>query len=264
MIQAASKPVLSVHNLSKSYGNVSALSGITLDVRRGEVLAVVGNNGAGKSSLVKILAGVTDPDSGTIAVDDRPVRIDSPATARALGIATVFQNLSLCDNLTIAENIYLGQEIGRYRLDWATMEHHAAQVLRQLSPTAFRVTAKVSELSSGQRQTVAIARSLLGDPSIIVLDEPTAMFGADQQALVLHLIRQLRIRGLGVLLLSPTLDEVGVVADRIVVLRQGQVNGVFDAYAGKDQIRAAMSVSPNPETGNRTPAGAYLFSAGIS
>ena len=243
-------PVLEVRRLCKTYGRVSALTDVDLEVHRGEVLAVLGNNGAGKSSLVEILAGVERPDSGSIAINGMPARIDRPDIAHALGIATVFQDLGLCRNMTIVENMYLGRELGGVVLDDTTMIEHAAQLLRQLYAGRFRMDAKITDLTGAERQIVAIARSLLGDPSLVVLDEPTAALGVEQRATVLHMIRQLRARGISTVMVSHDLEDVVAVADRVVVLRLGRVSGVFSVRnAVPEQVRSAMSVVPAPRIG---------------
>jgi simple sugar transport system ATP-binding protein/D-xylose transport system ATP-binding protein len=221
--------VLSLRGISKSFGAVAALTDVDLDVAAGQVVAIVGDNGAGKSTLVKVLAGVHRADTGTVFFADEPVTIDSPAAAHSLGIATVFQDLALCENLNVVENLFLGREIRRGRLDEVTMETRSWELLRQLSAKIPTVRIPVASLSGGQRQTVAIARSLLGDPKIIILDEPTAALGVEQTAEVLNLIERLRERGLGVIMISHNMEDVRAVADRIVVLRLGRNNGVFDA-----------------------------------
>src|SRR5262245_38206056 len=169
--------VLSLRGISKNFGAVAALTDVDLDVPAGQVVAIVGDNGAGKSTLVKVLAGVHRPDAGSVMFADEVVTIGSPAAAHALGIATVFQDLALCENLNVVENLFLGQEIRRGRLDEVTMETRSWELLRQLSAKIPTVRIPVASLSGGQRQTVAIARSLLGDPKIIILDEPTAALG---------------------------------------------------------------------------------------
>ena len=238
----ADPPTLVVRGLTKRFGAITALADVDLDVRRGEVVALVGENGAGKSTLVGILSGMTRPSAGTILVDNVPVRIDSPARAQALGIATVFQGLALCENLDVVRNLFLGREIGSFRLDQPTMERQSTRLLKQIFSTVSRVRDRVGELSGGQRQTVAIARTLLGDPSIVILDEPTAALGTTQRMEVLHQITQLRARGLGVVMISHNLDDVGAVADRVAVLRHGRTNGVFDvASTTSEQIHLAMT-----------------------
>jgi D-xylose transport system ATP-binding protein len=210
----------------------------------------VGDNGAGKSTLVKVLAGVHRPDTGTVTFADREVTIGSPADAHALGIATVFQDLALCENLNVVENLFLGREIRRGRLDEVAMETRSWELLRQLSAKIPTVRIPVASLSGGQRQTVAIARSLLGDPKIIILDEPTAALGVEQTAEVLNLIERLRERGLGVIMISHNMEDVRAVADRIVVLRLGRDNGVFDAaeVSTEDLVAAITGATDNVAT----------------
>ncbi|HLR27134.1 MAG TPA: ATP-binding cassette domain-containing protein [Ruania sp.] len=238
----AGSTVLTLRGVSKSFGAVAALTAVDLDVAAGEVVAVVGDNGAGKSTLVKMLAGVHAADSGTITFAGRQVRISSPAQAQNLGIATVFQDLALCENLTVVENLFLGQELSPLRLDETTMETRSWQLLRQLSAKIPTVRIPVASLSGGQRQTVAIARSLLGDPQLIILDEPTAALGVEQTAEVLNLVERLRDRGLAVIMISHNMADVQAVADRIAVLRLGRNNGFFDAHAAtSEEIVAAIT-----------------------
>lgn len=242
--------VLSLRGISKNFGAVAALTDVDLDVSAGQVVAIVGDNGAGKSTLVKVLAGVHRPDTGTVMFADEVVTIDSPAAAHSLGIATVFQDLALCENLNVVENLFLGQEIRRSRLDEVTMETRSWELLRQLSAKIPTVRIPVASLSGGQRQTVAIARSLLGDPKIIILDEPTAALGVEQTAEVLNLIERLRERGLGVIMISHNMEDVRAVADRIVVLRLGRNNGVFDAadVSTEDLVAAITGAKDNVAT----------------
>jgi len=241
-VTASPPPTLVVRGLTKWYGGITALDGVDIDVRRGEVVALAGENGAGKSTLVNVLSGMTRSDGGTIFLDDTPVRIDGPSRARALGIATVFQGLALCENLDVVKNLFLGREIGSFWMDEPAMERQSTQLLRQIFSTVARVRDRVGELSGGQRQTVAIARTLLGDPSIVILDEPTAALGTTQRMEVLNQIVQLRARGLGVIMISHNLDDIGAVADRVVVLRHGKNNGMFDvASATTEQVHQAMT-----------------------
>ncbi|NEM90727.1 ATP-binding cassette domain-containing protein [Galbitalea soli] len=216
-----------MRGINKSFGAVRALTDVDLDIHAGEVVALVGDNGAGKSTLVKILAGVHAQDSGEITFDEKRVSIPSPAASRELGIATVFQELSLCDNLDVVSNLFLGREIGAAALDEVEMEKRSWELLRQLSAKIPSVRVPVASLSGGQRQTVAIARSLIGEPTVVILDEPTAALGIAQTAEVLNLVERLRERGLGVVLISHNLADVQAVADRVVVLRLGRNNGVF-------------------------------------
>jgi D-xylose transport system ATP-binding protein len=220
-------PILSLRGVSKGFGAVQALTDISLDVYAGEVVALVGDNGAGKSTLVKILAGVHTHDAGTLTFDGDVVQIPSPAASRQLGIATVFQDLALCDNLDVVANLFLGREISHGTLKEEEMEQRSWTLLRQLSAKIPSVRIAVASLSGGQRQTVAIARSLIGDPRVVILDEPTAALGVAQTAEVLNLIERLRERGLGVVLVSHNMADVQAVADRVAVLRLGRNNGVF-------------------------------------
>lgn len=222
--------ILSMRGIGKKFGAVQALTDIELEVYAGEVVAIVGDNGAGKSTLVKVLAGVHPPDGGKIEFDDQPVTIASPTDARDLGVATVFQDLALCDNLDVVSNLWLGRELvaGGRTLDEVQMEQRSWTLLRELSAKIPSVRIPVASLSGGQRQTVAIARSLIGEPRIVILDEPTAALGVAQTAEVLNLIERLRERGLGVILISHNMADVMAVADRVVVLRLGRNNGIFN------------------------------------
>jgi D-xylose transport system ATP-binding protein len=240
---ASAEPVLSLRGVNKRFGAVQALTDVELHVRSGEVVALVGDNGAGKSTLVKVIAGVHPPDSGEITVDGARAHIDSPATAQRIGIATVFQDLSLCDNLDVVANLFLGSEETRGpSLDEVAMERRSWELLRQLSAKIPSVRIPVASLSGGQRQTVAIARSLLGEPKVVMLDEPTAALGVAQTAEVLNLVETLRERGLAVVLISHNMADVLAVADRVVVLRLGRNNGDFDvSRTTNEEIIAAIT-----------------------
>jgi D-xylose transport system ATP-binding protein len=221
--------VLTVHAIGKRFGAVKALTDVDFWVNEGEVVALIGDNGAGKSTLVKLLSGVYSPDSGVIEYDGEPVAIGTPADAQELGIATVFQDLALCDNLDVVANLWLGRELRTGRtLDEVDMEQQTWTLLRELSAKIPSVRIPVASLSGGQRQTVAIARSLIGDPRIVILDEPTAALGVAQTAEVLNHIERLRERGHGVVLVSHSMADVMAVADRVVVLRLGRNNGVYN------------------------------------
>lgn len=234
--------VLSLRGISKNFGAVAALTDIDLDVAAGEVVAIVGDNGAGKSTLVKVLSGVYPPDGGTITFEGRQVTLASPAQAHAMGIATVFQDLALCENLDVKANLFLGQELRPWNLDDVGMEVRSWQLLRELSAKIPTLTVPVAALSGGQRQTVAIARSLLGDPKVIMLDEPTAALGVEQTAEVLNLVERLRDSGRGVLMISHNMEDVRAVADRVAVLRLGRNNGVFSARdVSSEKIVAAIT-----------------------
>ncbi len=233
--------VLSLRNVSKRFGAVSALTDIDLDVHAGEVVALVGDNGAGKSTLVKVLAGVHQPTTGTIHFGGKQVTLDDPGAALDLGIATVFQDLALCENLDVVANIYLGRELNALCLDEVAMEVKAWTLLNELSARIPNVRDVVASLSGGQRQTVAIARSLLLDPRLIMLDEPTAALGVAQTAEVLNLIERVRDRGHAVIMISHNMEDVRAVADRIVVLRLGRNNGVFYPDSSNQELVAAIT-----------------------
>jgi D-xylose transport system ATP-binding protein len=249
MTEGGSAPVLSLKGVSKSFGPVQALSGVDFEVRSGEVVALVGDNGAGKSTLVKTIAGIHPADAGTISFEGREVTITSPTDAVDLGIATVYQDLALCDNLDVVENLFLGREeradgparvVGQ--LDEVGMEKQTGDLLENLAVTITDVRAEVGTMSGGQRQQVAIARSLLGEPKLVMLDEPTAALGVRQTAQVLELIKRLRERGYGVVVISHNLADIFAVADRIFVLRLGQKAGDFDANdSNQDQVVAAIT-----------------------
>ncbi|UBH05534.1 ABC transporter ATP-binding protein [Leucobacter sp. Psy1] len=216
-------PVLTLSAVGKRFGAVQALTDVHLNVSPGEVVALVGDNGAGKSTLVKIMSGVYQPDEGEIIFDGKRVTINGPRQAKELGIATVFQDLALADNLDVVANLFLGQEetVGGV-LDEVEMEARSWQLLRQLSAKIPSVRIPIASLSGGQRQTVAIARSLVGNPKVVMLDEPTAALGVAQTAEVLNLVERLRENGLGVVLITHNMADVQAVADRIIVLRLGK------------------------------------------
>jgi D-xylose transport system ATP-binding protein len=250
--------VLSLRGVSKSFGAVAALTDIDLDVHSGEVVALVGDNGAGKSTLVKVLAGVHPPDTGSITFAGEEVTLGTPTAAIDRGIATVFQDLALCDNLDVVQNLFLGREVVPLRLDEVTMEVKAWELLRQLSAKIPSVRIPIASLSGGQRQTVAIARSLLGEPKLIILDEPTAALGVAQTAEVLNLVERLRDTGLAVILISHNMEDVRAVADRVVVLRLGRNNGEFEmrSTSTEEIIAAITGASDNAVTRRRTQRGA--------
>ena len=239
----ASTAVLSLQGVSKRFGAVQALKDIDFDVHAGEVVALVGDNGAGKSTLVKTIAGVHTPDEGRMLFDGTAATVSSPADAQRLGIATVFQDLALCDNLDVVANLFLGRELYRARvLDEVRMEQESWRLLRQLSAKIPSVRIPVASLSGGQRQTVAIARSLLGEPKIVMLDEPTAALGVAQTAEVLNLVERLRENGHGVILISHNMSDVMAVADRVTVLRLGRNNGTFHvSQTSTQEIIAAIT-----------------------
>ncbi|RPF22321.1 ATP-binding cassette domain-containing protein [Myceligenerans xiligouense] len=250
--RAPAAPVVSLRGVSKRFGGVRALVDVDVDVHEHEVLAVVGDNGAGKSTLAGVLAGVYRPDSGQVLVDGAPVVLDSPAAARALGIATVFQELALVNDLDVVENLFLGHEVGRgVFLDEVEMERRAWQVLGQLAASVPSVRDPVRTLSGGQRQVIAVARALLGSPRVVVLDEPTASLGVRQTAEVLNLITRLRARGHAVVLISHQAGDLQAVADRILVLRLGRVHGTYTGETSYEDLLAAMTGAVRPRPGGR-------------
>jgi D-xylose transport system ATP-binding protein len=239
--RAQGELILRLRGISKQFGAVTALSDIELDIHAGEVVALVGDNGAGKSTLVKVLAGVHLPTSGSIEYLGKQVTFDNPRVALGMGIATVFQDLALCENLDVVANLFLGHELSPWQLDEVQMEVRAWKLLQELAARIPSVREPIASLSGGQRQTVAIARSLLLDPHIIMLDEPTAALGVAQTAEVLNLIERVRARGHGVILISHNMEDVRAVADRIVVLRLGRNNGVFTADSSHEELVAAIT-----------------------
>jgi D-xylose transport system ATP-binding protein len=252
-------PLLSLEGVSKRFGPVQALEGVDFDVRAGEVVALVGDNGAGKSTLVKTIAGINTADEGSILFEGRPVKITTPSDAVELGIATVYQDLALCDNLDVVANLFLGHElIGSgaatvtQQLDETAMEHRSHELLEQFAVTIPSVRSEVGGLSGGQRQQVAVARSLLGEPKVVLLDEPTAALGVAQTATVLDLIRRLRERGLGVVVITHNLAEAVDVADRVFVLRLGRPAGNFDVHEAsrEDVVGAITGAIEAAENGN--------------
>ena len=205
-----------------------ALTGVDLDVPDGQVTAIVGDNGAGKSTLIKTISGIWEPDDGEIIWKGRPVHLHSPKDAAELGIATVYQDLALADNLDIVQNMFLGRELVKYRvLDESAMEKAAKSTLSDLSVVTVRsVRQPVGSLSGGQRQAVAVARAVLREAQLVVLDEPTAALGVTQTRVVLDLIRRLKTQGIAVIVISHNLNDVFSVADRVAVLRLGRVVSV--------------------------------------
>ncbi len=244
--------MVSITGLSKYYGGVRALSNVDITLQRGEVVALVGDNGAGKSTLVKLLAGTESPDAGEIRVEGQVVKMDSSRNAVALGIHTVYQDLSLCDNLDAVRNLYLGQEkisgiwTGK-RLRRAEMEIETHRILGSLSVKLRSLSTPVGRLSGGQRQGIAIGRTLVTNPKLVLLDEPTAALGVTQRAEVLALIRRLKEQNCGVMIISHDLRDVQEVADRVVVLRLGEKVNEFKAgqYTSQDLVAAITGAYDN-------------------
>jgi D-xylose transport system ATP-binding protein len=238
------EPLLELRGVHKSFGAVHVLQGVDLTVRPGRVTALVGDNGAGKSTLIKGIAGIHPFDEGDYLYEGKPVHVKGPRDASALGIEVVYQDLALCDNLDVVHNMFLGREVLKNRLvDEDSMEARARETLDGLSVRTLKsVRTRVAALSGGQRQTVAIARAVLWNSKIVILDEPTAALGVAQTDQVLKLVRRLADRGLGVVLISHNLNDVFEVADDIAVLYLGHMAALVDAAAtNRESIVAAIT-----------------------
>ena len=248
--ERAGEPRLRLVGINKSFGAVKALTDVSFEVYDQEVVGLVGDNGAGKSTLIKVIAGVGPADSGQISMAGVPVQINSPTDATRLGIETVYQDLALCDNLDVVANLYLGREdlvpripgVGGV-LDENAMEARTLDVLAQLQVTTLKsVRTPVAALSGGQRQSIAVAKTILRNPKVVLLDEPTAALGVAQTRQVLNLIRRLRERGLAVVVISHNLADVFEVVDRVIVLRLGQRAGSYDIRnTTPEQVVAAIT-----------------------
>ncbi|OII61573.1 sugar ABC transporter ATP-binding protein [Streptomyces sp. CC53] len=254
MSHQSAAPLLALRGIRKRYGAVQALADVDLEIHAGEVVALVGDNGAGKSTLVKVIAGVDPADRGTIEWQGRAVHLTRPHEAQALGIATVYQDLALCDNLDVVGNLFLGRELRRFGLlDEVEMERRTLALLRSFAIRMPSVRLPVASLSGGQRQTIAISRSLLGEPRLVLLDEPTAALGIEQTTQVLNVVDRLRERGLGVLLISHNMGDVKAVADSVAVLRLGRNNGFFDVTTTSyEQIVSSVTGATDNAVTRRT------------
>lgn len=243
-------PVLSVNHAQKRFGAVHALNDVSIEARRGEVLALLGDNGAGKSTLVKCISGVHALDEGQILLDGEPVTLQSPGAARRAGIETVYQDLALFDNLTPAQNFYCGREIatpswlpaGLRFLDKRTMERETMAILDRLKVKLPRLDATVALMSGGQRQAIAVARATVFARKVVMLDEPTAALGLRESRKVLDLIRQLREEGNAVILITHNMEHVVELADRAVVLRQGRKVGELKPSRANQQELVSLIV----------------------
>jgi D-xylose transport system ATP-binding protein len=224
-------PVLELRGITKTFGSVEALSDVDLEVGHGEVMALVGDNGAGKSTLIKTIAGIHSADSGEIFFEGNRVSISGPKDAARLGIEVVYQDLALCDNLDVVQNMFLGREAHNVIeiLKEPVMEQRTAETLKSLAVTTIRsIRQPVATLSGGQRQSVAVARAVMWNSKLVILDEPTAALGVAQTEQVLALVQRLGEQGLAVVLISHNLHDVFAVADRITVLRLGRNAGLYD------------------------------------
>jgi len=250
-------PLLELRGVFKSFGSVQALSDVDFEVRPGEVMALVGDNGAGKSTLIKCVAGIHPMDGGEMLFNGQPVSIHSPKDAAKLGIEVVYQDLALCDNLDVVQNMYLGREANRFEvLQEPPMEARTRETLTSLRVTTIKsIRQTVATLSGGQRQSVAVARAVMWNSKLVILDEPTAALGVAQTEQVLALVNRLAEQGLGVVLISHNLHDVFETATRITVLRLGRNAGLFErAKVTQEQVVHAITagqptkVSGIPET----------------
>lgn len=256
--------MLSLRGIDKSFGAVQVLRGVDFDVYPGEVTALVGDNGAGKSTLIKGVAGIYGFDSGEYLFEGKPVTVNDPRHANALGIEVVYQDLALCDNLDVVHNMFLGREQVRgIGLDEAAMETKAAETLAGLNVRTLKsVRQLVASLSGGQRQTVAIARAVLWNSKLVILDEPTAALGVAQTEQVLNLVRRLADQGLGVVLISHNMNDVFQVADRISCLYLGQMAAqVKRTDVTHTQVIELITAGRSGDIGMNSGAGASASAA---
>jgi D-xylose transport system ATP-binding protein len=254
-------PLLQLRGITKSFGSVQALSDVDFEVRSGEVMSLVGDNGAGKSTLIKCVAGTHTPDHGEILFEGRQVHIHGPKDAAKLGIEVVYQDLALCDNLDVVQNMYLGREAHDlfHRLKEPVMEQKTADTLKSLAVTTIRsVRQPVATLSGGQRQSVAVAKAVQWNSKLVILDEPTAALGVAQTEQVLALVKRLAEQGLAVILISHNLHDIFEAATRITVLRLGRTVGVFERAKTTQQelVEAITAGVPTKVSGIPQTAGA--------
>lgn len=253
--------VLEMENIGKRFGTVQALDGVDLTVNANEIVGLVGDNGAGKSTLVKTLVGLHDPDDGEIRMHGDPIDIDDPKEARQHGIATVYQDLALVDELSVAANLHLGRPLTKRVgglipvVDWPQMNQNAAEVLRENLNIHIDPDSKVEFLSGGERQAVAICRALITDPDVVVMDEPTSALSADAAERVIDLIRSLRDQGLSIVIISHNLDEIFEVTDRMTILSNGQhISTVDTDEVNREQVVQMMVSETVPDGVEATTA----------
>jgi D-xylose transport system ATP-binding protein len=238
LLTLADTPTLELRGITKSFGSVQALSDVDFEVRPGEVMALVGDNGAGKSTLIKSIAGIHTTDSGETFFEGERVSISGPKDAAKLGIEVVYQDLALCDNLDVVQNMYLGREAHDLfqRLKEPVMEQKTAETMKSLRVTTIRsIRQPVATLSGGQRQSVAVARAVMWNSKVVILDEPTAALGVAQTEQVLALVKRLAEQGIAVVLISHNLHDIFEVADRITVLRLGRNVGLYERASTTQQ-----------------------------
>jgi D-xylose transport system ATP-binding protein len=248
--------VVEMSDVSISFGGIHAVDHASLDLHRGEVVALVGHNGAGKSTFIKILSGAYKRDSGTIRIRGKQARINNPRDAKAYGIETIYQTLALADNVDTAANLYLGREL---RTSWGTlddiaMEARAREVMGRLNPRFERFKEPVRALSGGQRQSVAIARAILFDAQILIMDEPTAALGPQETAQVGDLIKQLKQDGISIFLISHDIEDVFELADRVAVMKNGQMVGDAPTHlVSKDEVLGMIILGKCPAAATPGP-----------
>jgi D-xylose transport system ATP-binding protein len=242
-------PLVELIDISVSFGGIKAVDGASIELYPGEVVALLGHNGAGKSTLIKVLSGAYKKDSGTIKVDGKEVTINNPRDAKGYGIETIYQQLAVADNVDAAANLFLGRELVTAfgTLDDAAMESKARQVMGRLNPNFRRFKEPVKALSGGQRQSVAIARAILFNARILIMDEPTAALGPQETAQVGDLIKQLKADGIGIFLISHDIHDVFDLADRVCVMKNGQVVGTANtADVTKDEVLGMIILGKSP------------------
>jgi len=259
MAEEKPKPILELRKISKKFGAVQALSEVDFEVYPDEVIGLVGDNGAGKSTLVKVIAGTYQPDSGQYIFEGKEVTVNTPRDATDLGIQTVYQDLALCDNLDVVANLYLGREEmqpvvpGVFKaIDELTMEKKARQFINELHVRIPSIRSRIATLSGGQRQSVAVARAVMWNSKVVLLDEPTAALGVEQTQQVKDLIVRLREQGLGVVVISHNLADVFDVSDRIIVLRLGKRVSTFQTHTtNSEQVVAAITGAVFGDSSNK-------------
>jgi D-xylose transport system ATP-binding protein len=242
-------PLVELQDISISFGGVQAVEGASLSLFPGEVLALLGHNGAGKSTLIKILSGAYKRDGGTIRIDGQEATINNPRDAKAYGIETIYQTLAVADNVDAAANLFLGRELTTPigTLDDAAMESRTREVMGRLNPNFKRFKEPVKALSGGQRQSVAIARAILFNARILIMDEPTAALGPQETAQVGDLIKQLKSEGIGIFLISHDIHDVFDLADRVCVMKNGQIVGTANtADVTKDEVLGMIILGKVP------------------
>ena len=247
------KPILEIQKIFKRFGNIQALNGVDIKIYAGSVLALCGDNGAGKSTLIKTLSGVHKPDSGDLLSFGEKVIINTPREASNLGIETVYQDLALCENLNVVQNLFLGREkcyqanfVSRLFLDNKNMFLETKRVFKLLGTNIPSLTNQISTLSGGQRQAVAIARAVIWGSRVVILDEPTAALGVDQTQNVHKIIKNLKEQGVGIVLITHNMEDVFALADRVVVLRQGSKTAEMKTNScSPDDIIKAITGSAN-------------------